>query len=157
MLRGTTMKKENGSVLLGVNDPRVAEIGIISVAAIDDRQSVLAAILTQEKLRRKQIAIVLPNPNKAFQRPGDFDDLKRLRRELRAQLIFITPSGPGPAEFARQRRFTVYPTLESYKQALQSEGAATTQGQPDPDGTLKKGGRQYGAPGVASAARAGGV
>jgi VCBS repeat-containing protein len=139
------MKQENGSVLLGVNDPRAPEIGIITVAAIDDRQSVLAAILTQDKLRRKQIAIVLPNPNKAFQRPNDFDALKKLRRELRAQLVFIAQSGPGPAEFARQRRFTVYSTLDSYRQALLNEEGAATSNQPDPASSVRQGNRQYGA------------
>ncbi|HLG61678.1 MAG TPA: hypothetical protein VKY19_07080 [Ktedonosporobacter sp.] len=112
------MKQENGAELLGINDPRSANIGIISVSPTDDRRSVLAAILTQEKLGRKQIAIVLPPQNKAFQRPSDFDDLKTIRRNLEAQIIFIIPSGPGPAEFARQRHFAVYSTLENYATAL---------------------------------------
>src|SRR5579862_9667911 len=143
-MRDVPMKQENGSVLLGVNDPRVAEIGIITVSAIDDRQSVLAAILTQEKLRRKHIAIVLPNPNKAFQRPNDFDALKKLRRELRAQLIFIAPSGPGPAEFARQRRFEVYSSLETYRQSLllDDEGAASQSPAPV---VVPRSSRSYGA------------
>src|SRR5581483_6147649 len=112
------MKQENGAELLGINDPRSANIGIISVSPTDDRRSVLAAILTQEKLGRKQIAIVLPPQNKAFQRPSDFDDLKTIRRNLEAQIVFIIPSGPGPAEFARQRHFAVYSTLENYATAL---------------------------------------
>src|SRR5579885_2420612 len=125
------MKQENGAELLGINDPRSANIGIISVSPTDDRRSVLAAILTQEKLGRKQIAIVLPPQNKAFQRPSDFDDLKTIRRNLEAQIVFIAPGGSGPAEFARQRRFAVYSTLESYGRALRDG---------DESGGVKKGG-----------------
>ncbi len=117
------MRQGNGSDLLGLQDPRGTTVGIIYVAPPDDRKSVLAAILTQEKLGRKQIAIVLPESqqNKAFQRPQDFDDLKTIRRRLHAQLIFIASAGPGPAEFARQRRFSVYSSLESYHDALRME------------------------------------
>ena len=117
------MRQGNGSDLLGLKDPRSTRIGIIYVAPNDDRKSVLAAILTQEKLGRKQIAIVLPEnqQNKAFQRPQDFDDLKTVRRKLRAEFIFVTPAGPGLAEFARQRHFSVYSSLESYTDALRAE------------------------------------
>jgi hypothetical protein len=117
-----TMRQGNGSELLGMNDPRSQNIGIIYVSPNDDRKGVLAAILTHEKLGRKQVAVVLPTQqNKAFQRPVDFEDLKSMRRRLKAQIIFIAPLGQGPAEYARQRRFTVYSSLESYKQALQEE------------------------------------
>src|SRR2546421_6662825 len=115
------MRQGNGSDLLGPNDPRSATIGIIYVAPNDDRESVLAAILTQEKLGRKQIAIVLPNQNKAFQRPVDFDGLKNMRRKLQANLIIVASQGSGPAEFARQRRFTYFTSLENYGQSLRDE------------------------------------
>jgi hypothetical protein len=116
------MKQGNGSDLLGVNDPRNASIGIIYVEPTDDRESVLAAILTQEKLGRKQIAIVLPNQNKAFQRPVDFDGLKNMRRKLQAQLVVVAPQGSGPADFARQRRFTYFASSENYAKSLRGEG-----------------------------------
>jgi len=115
------MKQRNGSDLLGPNDPRGASIGIIEVSPTDERKSVLAALLTQEELGRKQVAIVLPQQNKAFQHPSDFDYLKGVRKQLKAQIIFIAPPGPGPAEFARHRRFPVYSSLESFAQALRSE------------------------------------
>src|SRR5207249_701862 len=122
--RGTKMKQGNGSALLGANDPRSSTIGIIYVAPNDDRESVLAAILTQEKLNRKQIAIDLPGQNKAFQRPVDFDGLKNMRTRLKAALVIIAPHGSSPAEFARQRRFTLFTSLDSYKQSLQQETEA---------------------------------
>ncbi len=125
------MRQGNGTDLLGANDPRGSTIGVIHVTPQDDRKSVLAAILTQEKLGRKQVAVVLPEHNKAFQRPVDFDDLKTMRRKLQAQIIFIAPSGPGPAEFARQRRFPVYSSLENFASALRDESAV--------DGAAKKG------------------
>lgn len=112
------MRQGNGAELLGANDPRSATIGLIYVAPGDDRESVLAAILTQEKLGRKQIAIVLPDQNRAFQRPVDFDGLKNMRRKLQAELVIIAPSGPGPAEFARQRHFAVYSTTDSFVRSL---------------------------------------
>lgn len=115
------MKQGNGMDLLGPNEPRGTEVGIIYVSPTDDRQSVLAAILTQEKLGRKQVAIVLSRQNKAFQSPKDLDDLKSWKRKLHTQVVFIVPSGPGPAEWARQRRFEVYSTLENYASALQAE------------------------------------
>jgi len=119
------MRQGNGSDLLGANDPRSATIGVIYVAQTDDRESVLAAILTQEKLGRKQIAIVLPGQNRAFQRPIDFEGLKNMRRKLQAQLIIVAPQGSSPAEFARQRRFTFFSSLESYGRSLRDESEAS--------------------------------
>src|SRR5437868_11545393 len=117
MKRNRKMKQGNGSDLLGANDPRSASIGIIYVSPDDDRESVLAAILTQEKLGRKQIAIVLPSQNKAFQRPVDFDDLKNMRHKLQASLVIVASHGSSPAEFARQRHFPLFTSLENYGQS----------------------------------------
>src|SRR6266496_2682930 len=130
MKRDRKMKQGNGSDLLDANDPRNATIGMIYVGPTDDRESVLAAILTQEKLGRKQIAIVLPNQNKAFQRPVDFDGLKNMRHKLQAQLVIIAPQDSGPADFARQRRFTYFTSLENYAKSLreESEAAKATRG-----------------------------
>lgn len=121
------MRQGNGTELLGVNDPRGTSIGLIHVTPDDDRKSVLAAIITQEKLGRKQVAVVLPAQNKAFQRAADFDDLKSMRRRLHTQIVFIAPGGSGPAEFARQRRFPVYSSLESYTRALREDPALEDQ------------------------------
>src|SRR5947209_952435 len=118
------MRQGNGSDLLGANDPRSATIGVIYVAPNDDRESVIAAILTQEKLGRKQIAIVLPQQNKAFQRPVDFDGLKNMRSTLQANLVIVAPHGSSPAEFARQRRFTYFTSLENYGKSLREENEA---------------------------------
>jgi hypothetical protein len=115
------MKQSDGADLLGANNPHNSNIGIIYVAPNDDRQSVLTAILTQDKLGRKQIAIVLPEKNKAFQRPVDFDGLKNMLRGMEAQLVFIASDGSSAAEFARQRRFPVYTSLEEYAQTLYEE------------------------------------
>ena len=115
------MRQGDGADLLGANDPRSASIGMIYVAPTDDRQSVLAAILTQDKLGRKQVAVVLPENNRAFQRPVDFDGLKNMRRGLKTEIVFVAPPGPGPAEFARQRRFTVFSSLENYASSLRAD------------------------------------
>ncbi|MDQ2905568.1 MAG: hypothetical protein M3Y81_18745 [Chloroflexota bacterium] len=113
------MRQGDGAELLGSGDPRSASIGVIHVAPTDDRQSVLAAILTQEKLGRKQVAVVLPEHNRAFRQSVDFDGLKGMRRTMKADIVFIAPSGPGPADFARQRRFQVYSSLENYIKSFQ--------------------------------------
>src|ERR1700730_10836897 len=112
------MRQDNGSDILGT-DPRSAAIGIIYVTASDDRESVLAAILTQEKLGRKEIVVVLPQQNKAFQRPVDFDGLKNIRRKLQSQIIIVAPASSAPAEFARQRRFVLFSSLDAYVTSLQ--------------------------------------
>ncbi len=119
------MRQGDGTDLLGPSDPRSASIGVIYVAPSDDRQSVLTAILTQDKLGFKQVIVVLPDQNKAFQRPVDFDGLKNMRRGLKAEIVFIAPSGPGPAEYARQRRFPVYSSLESFSQSIRLETVAS--------------------------------
>ncbi len=122
------MRQGNGSELLGVNDPRSASIGVIYVSPTDDRKSVLTAILTQENLGRKQVAVVLPQQNKAFQRSQDFDDLKSvIKRKLTAQLAFVIPAGSGPAQFARQSGFPVYSTLENYTASLRNEAEPEAQ------------------------------
>src|SRR5690349_2711623 len=113
------MRQGKGTELLGPNDPRGNEIGIIYVAPADERKDVLTALLTQAKLNRRQITIVLPQQNKAFQRPQDFDALKTAIKDkkIRSEVIFIAPSGTAPADNARQRRFTVYSSLENYTKA----------------------------------------
>jgi len=115
------VRQSDGADLLGANHRLSSDIGLIYVAPNDDRQSVLAAILTQEKLGRTHIAVVLPARNSAFQRTVDFDGLKTMRRGLQAQLVFVAPAGSAPAEFARQRRFPVYPSLAEYAQTLQED------------------------------------
>src|SRR5579859_6396081 len=125
------MRLGDGSDLLGANDPRSAFIGIIYVAPTDDRSSVLEAIFEQDKLGRKQVAVILSENSRAFQRAVDFDGLKNLRRGLKTQLVFVASGGPNPAEYARSRRFTVYTSLENYASALRVEQSG--------DGNAKKG------------------
>lgn len=122
------MRQRDGSDLLGSGDPRSADIGILYVDPADTRQTILTAIATQDRSGRKQIAIVLPEQRKAFLQPVDFDGLKDMRRTLKAQLVFIAPPGPGPAAFARQRRFQVYSSLDSFKTELAADGAPSRQG-----------------------------
>ena len=115
------MRQSDGADLLGADNPHSSDIGIIYVSPNDDRQSVLTAILTQDKLGRKQIAIVLPDKNRAFQRPVDFDGLKNMRLGLVAQLVFISSNDSSATEFARQRRFPIYSSLEEYTETLHEE------------------------------------
>ena len=119
------MRQGDGSDLPGVNSPRSTNIGIIYIAPNDDRQSVLAAILTQKRLGRKQVAIVLPDQHKAFQRPVDFDGLKNMQGGLKVQIVFVASAGSVPAELARQRRFPVFSSLDNYAEDVR-EGERST-------------------------------
>src|ERR1700680_488114 len=118
------MRQSDGADLPGANNPPQADIGIIYISPDDARQSVLAAILMQDKVGRKYILLVLPvkTNNNAFSRPVDFDGLRDMRRDLDAQLVIIAPTQSTPAELARQRRFPVYPDLEAFAQSLQDAG-----------------------------------
>jgi hypothetical protein len=116
------MRKGDGSDVLGPGNPQSSDIGMIYVGPADSRPDVLKAINTEEITGRKQIAIVLEEQHKAFRQPVDFDGLKNVRRGLKAQLVFIASPGPGPANFARQRNFLVYSSLENFRQALITEG-----------------------------------
>ncbi|HYX50721.1 MAG TPA: hypothetical protein VE843_13310, partial [Ktedonobacteraceae bacterium] len=147
------MRQGDGTDLLGPSDPRSASIGVIYVAQDDDRQSVLTAILTQDKLGFKQVIVVLPDQNRAFQRPVDFEGLKNMRRGLKAEIVFIAPSGPGPAEYARQRRFPVYSSLEAFSQSiwLATVASGTTRGSSAKRGLFGLGRKQEIAGGVAVA------
>jgi hypothetical protein len=120
------MRQGNGADILGANDPRGVTIGMIYVAPNDDWEGVLSAIKTQENLGRKQIAIVLPEKNRALQQHTDFDHLKDVNHKIGAQLVLIAPSGSVPADFARHRNFPVYSTLDTYKASLQ-DGASAAQ------------------------------
>jgi hypothetical protein len=127
------MRQGKGTELLGPNDPRGSDIGIIYVAPADERKDVLTALLTQAKMNRSQVAIVLPQQqNKAFQRPQDFDALKTAIKEkkIRTEIIFIAPGGSMLADYARQRRFTVYSSPESYANAMRNARPADKDGQP---------------------------
>ncbi len=121
------MRQGNGAEILGSNDPRSGTIGVIDVAPNDDREGIVAAIVTQDKLGRQQIVLNLPAENKAFQRPVDFDGLKNMRRKLQAQLIIIAPGGSAPAEFARQRRFPLFYSKEGFRQSLGGDPSAEEQ------------------------------
>src|SRR5579864_4339 len=118
------IRKRKDKDLPGMPQSQGARIGVIEIAPDDDRQAVLTAMLAEDRLKREKIVLILPQKNKALQRPEDFDDLKMLRRKLQAELIFVTPAGPGPADFARQRRFSVFSSMESFVHSLNASQPA---------------------------------
>jgi hypothetical protein len=116
------MKHGKGTELPGMPQSQGARIGVIYVSPDDDRRTVLTAILAEERLKREKIVLDLPQKNAAFQRSEDFDDLKTLHRnKLQAELIFVTPPGPGPANFARKHRFTVFSNMDSFVRFITAE------------------------------------
>jgi hypothetical protein len=83
------MRQSDGADLPGSNNPPNADTGIIYVSSDDARQSILEAILTQDKRGRKHIVLVLPTKtsNKALSRSTDFDGLKGMRGDYRPSRI----------------------------------------------------------------------
>jgi len=111
------MRQSDGSEILGPHDPRNLVIGIIHVSPNDDRQSVITAIATQEKLGRDQIVLDLPAQNKSFKNAIDFEGLHQMASEIEAALVLVAPQKSKIANLARSERFTVYPSLDELTSA----------------------------------------
>ncbi|WP_052887882.1 baseplate J/gp47 family protein [Thermogemmatispora carboxidivorans] len=113
------MKEHHSGELPPSGVLRSQAISIIEVRPDDRRQQVLTAILTQEKLERRQTLLLLPAENKAFYRKVDFEGLHELQRKLRTQLVIIAQSGSKVAHYARQQGFPVFSSLEDYAATAQ--------------------------------------
>lgn len=111
------MRQNDGSEILGPNDPRNLVIGIIHVSPNDDRQSVITAIATQDKLGRDQIVLDLPAQNKSFKGAVDFEGLRHMVNDIEGTLVVIAPERSKVAGLARKEHFTVYPSLEELASA----------------------------------------
>ncbi len=110
------MRQSNGIALFGANDPRGSTIGIIEAAPDDDRQSILTAILTQEKLGRKETVLVLPETSEAFRRPLDFKEFESTLHDLQTQLVFVLPPESNLVRVVRQHQYPVFVSLDNYAQ-----------------------------------------
>src|SRR5947199_41102 len=131
------MRQSDGADLLGTNDPRSADIGIIYVAPDDTRQSVLTAILTQERLHRKEIALVLPERNNAFGRQVDFDGLNEMQETPQAatdnadddedneiEFPLVTPPGQVENDVTQPRNIPVQADAEPVVESTGSPAGA---------------------------------
>ena len=110
------MRQSDGSEILGADDPRNLVIGIIHVSPNDDRQSVITAIATQDKMGRDQIVLDLPAQNKSFKSAVDFEGLRQMASEIEAAIVLVAPQKSKIANLARRERFTVYPSLDELAQ-----------------------------------------
>ncbi|WP_069802947.1 baseplate J/gp47 family protein [Thermogemmatispora onikobensis] len=108
------MKEHHSGELPPSEVLRSQALSIIEVRPGDPRQQVLTAILTQEKLGRRQTLLLLPADNKAFYRKVDFEGLRELQRKLQMQLVIIAQPGSKVANYARQQGFPVFSSLEDY-------------------------------------------
>ena len=106
------MRQGDGSEILGPDDPRTIVIGIIHVTPGDDRQSVLTAISTQEKLGRDQIVLELPAQNRAFKNAVDFEGLRQMSSEIEASLVLVVPEHSKIESYAQKERFALYSSLD---------------------------------------------
>ncbi|EFH80000.1 baseplate J/gp47 family protein [Ktedonobacter racemifer] len=128
------MRQKNGTELFGPDDPRSASVGIIHVAASDDRQSILTAILAQDKLGRRHTVLVMPDDNAAFRRTTDFADLRNLLQGLKTQLVIVASSNTTIARIAQRQQFPVFLSLENYA----SYAKTFISGDQPPDSAEKK-------------------
>lgn len=128
------MRQSDGSEIFGPNDPRNIVIGIIHVTPNDDRQSVLTAITTQEKLGRDQIILDLPAQNKAFKAALDFEGLRQMSGEIEAGLVLLVPPKSKIAALAGRQGFTLYHSLDELAAAEfpEEEGEEEAQIPPPP-------------------------
>ncbi len=106
------MRQSDGSEILGLADPRRTLIGIIHISPGDDRQSVITAITTQEKVGREQIILDLPAQNKAFKNAIDFEGLHKMASEIEATILLVIPSKSRIASLARRENFVIYASMD---------------------------------------------
>lgn len=111
------MRQSDGSEILGADDPRNLVIGIIHVSPNDDRQSVITAITTQDRMGRDQIVLDLPAQNKSFKTAVDFEGLHQMASEIESTIVLVAPARSKIAALARKERFTVYPSLDELVEA----------------------------------------
>jgi len=78
-----------------------------------DWQSVLTAIFVQDKLGYGEVALLLPDPNRALGRPLDFEAFSTLRGKLTTRLVIIAWS-PRLSLLATWRHFPVALTVKHY-------------------------------------------
>jgi hypothetical protein len=95
------------------------DIHILLVEPEDDKQALLAAI----RVQKKPVVIILPERARALQRPGDFDDLKRLKHQLNIPLGFVIPRSDSLKQWASRSGFPIYRTVEMFARSLVQEQA----------------------------------
>jgi hypothetical protein len=78
-----------------------------------DRKSVLTAIFTQDRLGYAEVALLLPDPNRALCGWWEFEAFSSLRKKLSTRLAIITWS-PRLALLATWWHFQVAPTVIHY-------------------------------------------
>ncbi|MBO0796607.1 MAG: hypothetical protein J2P36_37455, partial [Ktedonobacteraceae bacterium] len=108
------MRQENGAELFGPDDPRSANVGMIHVSPSDDRQSIMTAILTQDKLGRRHTVLIMPDENAAFRRTTDFAYLRNLLQGLNTQLVIVASPNTPIARFAQRQQYPVFRSVENY-------------------------------------------
>jgi len=88
----------------------MSDISTILVEPTDERSSVVRHVSTQSK----PVVIVLPeNASSAFQRPGDFGELKRLKQHLGTSITLVIQGNDRLKVWARRQGLTVYPSIET--------------------------------------------
>ena len=91
------------------------EINTILIEATDER----SAVMNQVSKQTKPVIIVLPEQaDQIFRQPGDFFELKRLKRERGISITFVISGHERIRNMARRQGFQVYTSAETCVRAM---------------------------------------
>jgi hypothetical protein len=84
-----------------------------------EEQDRCVEVMEQVRKQHKPVVIVVPErASQVFQRPEDFHDLKRVKRESGIPVTLILPGHERIRNWARRQGFTVYASSETCAKAL---------------------------------------
>src|SRR5579875_1652510 len=93
----------------------MSDMCTILVEGQDER----AEVMDQVRKQHKPVVIVVPEyASQIFQRPEDFRDLKRVKRECGIPVTLVLPGHERMRNWARRQGFTVYASSETCARAL---------------------------------------
>lgn len=95
---------------------------LLFVEATDEKERLFEVIGAQ----KKPVVLLLPQAagqprSRLFQRPEDFSDLKRIRRQSGVPIIFLTASSELLAQMAARHGFPSYPSVDAFARLLAQE------------------------------------
>ncbi|HEV2583412.1 MAG TPA: hypothetical protein VGT44_21310, partial [Ktedonobacteraceae bacterium] len=86
----------------------------------DDRHSVYDALTAISRQHKKPVVMMLPVTGRAraFARPEDFSDLKRIKRQYELLILFVSASNEHLRHLAARNSFPAYPSIDELSDAL---------------------------------------
>ncbi|HEV2582193.1 MAG TPA: hypothetical protein VGT44_15155, partial [Ktedonobacteraceae bacterium] len=86
----------------------------------DDHHSVYDALTAISRQHNKPVVMMLPVTGRAraFARPEDFSDLKRIKRQYELLILFVSASNEHLRHLAARNGFPAYPSIDELSDAL---------------------------------------